>query len=97
MKPVKLIVYHIINSSKVGDIVYDGFSGSGSTLMAAERTNRKARCIEMEPKFVDATIKRWQEETGLKAVRQGDNVAWDDLDNIAGNKELQDKFFNGNA
>lgn len=95
VKPVKLIVYHIINSSKVGDIVYDGFSGSGSTLMAAERTNRKARCIELEPKFIDATIKRWQEETGLKAVRQGDNVAWDDLDNIAGNKELQDKFFNG--
>jgi hypothetical protein len=50
--------------------------------------------MEIEPKFVDATIRRWQEETGLKAVRLGDNVEWDNLNNIAGNTELQDKFFN---
>jgi ParB/RepB/Spo0J family partition protein len=78
VKPVKLIVYHIINSSKMGQVVYDGFSGSGSTLMACERTSRQARCIEYEPKFVDVTIRRWQEETGLQAVRQ-DGVLWDDL------------------
>ena len=79
VKPVKLIVYHLINSSKIGEIVYDGFSGSGSTLIAAERTNRRARCIELEPKFVDATIKRWQEETGLQAVRQ-DGLLWDNVE-----------------
>jgi site-specific DNA-methyltransferase (adenine-specific) len=94
VKPVKLIMYHIINSSQVGEIVFDGFNGSGSTLIACERTGRKYRGIEIEPKFVDATIKRWQEETGLKAVRLGDNVEWDNLNNIAGNTELQDKFFN---
>lgn len=94
VKPVKLIMYHIINSSQVGEIVFDGFNGSGSTLIACERTGRKYRGMEIEPKFVDATIRRWQEETGLKAVRLGDNVEWDNLNNIAGNTELQDKFFN---
>jgi ParB/RepB/Spo0J family partition protein len=79
VKPVKLIVYHIINSSKVGQIVYDGFSGSGSTLIAAEKTGRVARCIEYEPKFVDVTIQRWQQETGLKAIRH-DGVLWDDVE-----------------
>ena len=79
VKPVRLIVYHIINSSKMNQVVYDGFSGSGSTLIACERTSRTARCIEYEPKFVDVTIARWQEETGLQAVRS-DGVLWDDID-----------------
>ena len=78
VKPVKLIVYHILNSSKPSDIVFDGFSGSGSTLIAAERSGRRARCVELESKFVDVTIRRWQEETGLQAVNQ-DGVLWDDL------------------
>jgi DNA modification methylase len=95
VKPVKLITYHIINSSKPGEIIFDGFTGSGSTLMACEKTGRIFRGIEIEPKFVDVAIKRWQDQTGLKAVRQGDNVEWDDLDSIAGNKELQDAFLNG--
>lgn len=94
VKPVKLIMYHIINSSQPGEIVFDGFNGSGSTLIACERTGRTYRGIEIEPKFVDATIRRWQEETGLKAVRMGDNVEWDNLHNIIGNTELQDNFFN---
>lgn len=93
VKPVKLIVHHIINSTQPGNIVYDGFNGSGSTLIACERTARRARCIEIEPKFVDACIRRWQEETGLKAVRH-DGVMWDDVWNIAGNKELQDRLVN---
>lgn len=79
VKPVRLIVDHIINSSKIGQSVYDGFSGSGSTLMACERTARSARCVEYEPKFVDVTIRRWQEETGLQA-RRSDGVLWDDIE-----------------
>jgi ParB/RepB/Spo0J family partition protein len=79
VKPIRLIVNHIINSSKMNQIVYDGFSGSGSTLIACERTSRTARCIEYEPKFVDVTIARWQEETGLQAVR-ADGVLWDDIE-----------------
>ena len=78
VKPVKLIVYHIYNSTKANDIVYDGFAGSGSTLLAAEQTNRSARCIEFEPKFIDVIIKRWQDQTGLQAIRQ-DGVLWDDI------------------
>jgi DNA modification methylase len=80
VKPAALIAYHLINSSKEGDIVYDGFSGSGSTLIAATRTKRKAYCIELEPKFVDVTIARWQEETSTQAYRESDNVKWDDID-----------------
>lgn len=79
VKPVKLIEYHIINSTRPGQIVYDGFSGSGSTLMACEHSGRRARCIELEPKFVDVTIRRWQEHTGLQAMREQDGVKWDDL------------------
>ena len=82
VKPPKLIAYHIVNSTKPNDIVYDGFSGSGSTLIAAEKTGRRARCIEFQPKYVDITITRWQEETGLKAVNQ-DGTLWDEVVNTA--------------
>lgn len=76
VKPVKLIAFHIINSSKVDEIVFDGFSGSGSTLIACETTGRRARCIELEEKFVDVTIRRWQELTGLDATRESDGVTF---------------------
>jgi len=79
VKPVKLIEYHIINSSQPGQLVYDGFSGSGSTLMACEISGRHARCVELEPKFVDVTIRRWQELTGLEAIRS-DGVKWNELE-----------------
>ena len=78
VKPVKLIIYHLLNSTKQTDIVYDGFAGSGSTLIACERSNRYARCIELEPKFIDVIINRWQEETGLQAVNQN-GILWDDV------------------
>jgi len=78
VKPAKLILYHLINSTRPNEIVYDGFAGSGSTLIACERSGRSARCIEIEPKFVDIIINRWQEETGLEAVRQ-DGVKWNDV------------------
>ena len=83
VKPVKLIEYHIINSTQPGQVVYDGFSGSGSTLIACEASGRHARCVELEPKFVDVTIRRWQELTGLAAVRS-DGVKWNDLANQPG-------------
>ena len=71
VKPVKLIAYHMMNSSQPGDIIYDGFAGSGSTLIAAERTQRSARCIEYEPKFCDTIIRRWQDESGQRAKSAG--------------------------
>lgn len=67
MKPVELVERAVLNSSKSGDIVLDGFGGSGSTLIAAEKTGRVARLIELDPKFCDVIVKRWEEYTGRKA------------------------------
>ncbi len=67
MKPVELVERAINNSSKVGGIVLDGFGGSGSTLIAAEKTRRKARLMELDPKFCDVIVRRWEEYTGKKA------------------------------
>jgi ParB/RepB/Spo0J family partition protein len=80
VKPTKLIAYHIINSSKVGEIVFDGFSGSGATIMACEKTGRIGRGIEFEAKYVDTIVKRWQDETGGIAKRESDGVEWDDAE-----------------
>lgn len=68
MKPVELMERAIVNSSRSGDIVLDPFSGSGSTLIACERTGRICRTIELDSKFVDVTIKRWQIYTGRDAL-----------------------------
>jgi site-specific DNA-methyltransferase (adenine-specific) len=67
MKPVELITRAIQNSSRVGEIVLDSFGGSGSTLIAAEQTKRKARLIELDPKYCDVIVQRWETLTGLKA------------------------------
>lgn len=69
MKPVDLIMKSIENSSRVGNIVLDGFAGSGSTLIACEQSKRVARCIELDPKYVDVIIARWEKLTGGEAVR----------------------------
>ncbi len=67
-KPVELIEKALNNSSKAGDIIHDCFGGSGSTLMACEKTNRHARLMELDPKYCDVIIKRWEEYTGNTAV-----------------------------
>ena len=68
MKPVALIERAINNSSRTMDIVLDAFGGSGSTLIAAEKTNRRCRMIELDEKYVDTIIKRWEDFTGQKAI-----------------------------
>lgn len=80
MKPVELVERAINNSSKVGDIVLDGFGGSGSTLIAAEKTRRKARLMELDPKFCDVIVRRWEEYTGKKAELLQDNAESSDID-----------------
>lgn len=80
MKPVELVERAINNSSKVGDIVLDGFGGSGSTLIAAEKTRRKARLMELDPKFCDVIVRRWEEYTGKKAELFQDNAESSDID-----------------
>ena len=68
MKPVELVERAIHNSSKTKDIVLDAFGGSGSTMIACEKTGRRARLIELDPKYVDVIVKRWEEFTGKRAI-----------------------------
>ncbi len=68
-KPVELIVYALRNSSKSGDLVLDLFLGSGSTLIAAEESERTCFGLELDPKYVDVIIKRWEDYTGEKAEK----------------------------
>ncbi len=75
MKPVELVERAIRNSSKTRDLVLDPFGGSGSTLIACEKSGRRARLIELDPKYVDVIVKRWEEFTGKKATRLGDPAA----------------------
>jgi DNA modification methylase len=70
MKPVELVQRAIENSSKTRDTVLDCFGGSGSTLIACEKTNRLARLIELDPKYCDVIVKRWQDFTGKKATNE---------------------------
>lgn len=68
MKPVALFEYQMLNNTKGGDIVLDSFGGSGTTLIAAEKNGRVARIMELDPKYCDVIIKRWQDFTGKIAI-----------------------------
>jgi DNA modification methylase len=79
MKPVSLVERAIRNSSRKGDLVFDPFGGSGTTLIAAEKAGRHASLIELDPKYVDVIVRRWQDFTGQQAVLDGAGNAFDDL------------------
>ena len=68
MKPVGLIELAIRNSSRPEDVVFDPFVGSGSTIIAAEKTGRRCYAIELSPKYVDVAVRRWQQFTGKRAI-----------------------------
>jgi DNA modification methylase len=72
MKPVELVERAVRNSSKSRDTVLDPFGGSGSTLIACEKTGRQARLIELEPKYCDVMVRRFQEFSGKEAALDGD-------------------------
>jgi len=78
-KPVELIERALINSSKSGDVIADLFGGSGSTLIACERRNRKARLMESDPKYADCIVRRYQEYTGKQATLDGDGRTFDHI------------------
>lgn len=67
MKPVPLFDYQVKNSSKPGDAVLDLFGGSGTTMIACEQNDRDAYLMELDPKYADVIIDRWEEFTGKKA------------------------------
>ncbi len=69
MKPVELVERALRNSSRPGNVVLDPFGGSGTTLIAAEKSGRIARLIELDPKYADVIVRRWEDYTGKKATR----------------------------
>lgn len=77
-KPIECMRRPIENNSKPGDAVYEPFSGSGTTIIAAEMTGRRCLAIELSPAYVDVAIKRWQDFTGEKA-RHADGRAFDEV------------------
>ncbi len=80
MKPVALVERFLKNSSRKGDVVLDPFGGSGSTLVACERTGRRCRTAELDPRFADVIVRRWQELTGGDAVLAGDGRTFAQVD-----------------
>lgn len=66
-KPIELVERAVLNSSVKGDLVLDPFAGAGSTLIAAEKTGRRARAIEIDPRYVDLIVRRWENYTGDEA------------------------------
>ena len=79
MKPVELCQRAIENSSDVNGIVLDLFGGSGSTLIACEKTARDCRMMELDPKYCDVIIKRWQDFTGEKATLEATGQTYEEL------------------
>ena len=78
-KPVELVERAVQNSSKTRDTVLDPFGGSGTTLIACERTGRQARLIELEPRYCDIILRRWEEHTGQLATLAADGRFFKDL------------------
>jgi DNA modification methylase len=81
MKPVELVERAVRNSSKSRDVVLDSFGGSGTTLIAAERTGRRARLIELDPRYVDVAVQRWQNLTGGSATHAATGQTFSSLPN----------------
>jgi DNA modification methylase len=68
MKPVELFEYQMLNNTKGSDIVLDSFGGSGTTAIACEKHGRQSRLMELDPKYCDVIVKRWQDFTGKQAI-----------------------------
>jgi DNA modification methylase len=79
MKPVALVERAVSNSSKSRDIVLDPFGGSGSTLIACAKAGRHARLIELDPRYCDVIVRRWQAWTGEHSTLEGDGRSFEDI------------------
>lgn len=88
-KPVALVEVMVANSSPRAGLVLDPFGGSGSTLLACERLGRQCRMLELDPKFVEVIIRRWEDYTGLQACRDADGLTLDEL--CAASAEITEK------
>jgi len=79
MKPVDLFEYQLKNNTKIGDAVLDSFCGSGTTIIASEKSNRVGYGMELDEKYCDVIINRWQNFTGKKATLESSGQAYDEL------------------
>lgn len=79
MKPVALFEYQMLNNTKGSDVVLDIFGGSGTTLIACEKHGRCARLVELDPKYCDVIVRRWQAFAGKQAVLEGSGQTFDEL------------------
>jgi DNA modification methylase len=79
-KPVELVERALLNSSKSGDVVADLFGGSGSTLIGCERRGRHARLMEIDPKYADCIVRRYQDYTGKQARLDGDGQTFEEIE-----------------
>jgi len=79
MKPVELFEYQMLNNTKGSDLVLDSFAGSGTTVIACEKHGRMARLMELDPKYCDVIIKRWQDFTGEQATLEATGQTYDQL------------------
>jgi DNA modification methylase len=79
VKPVALIADAMRDCSRRGSIILDAFAGSGSTIMAAEQIGRRAFCIEIDLRYVDVAVRRWQRFTGRDAVLESTRQAFDEV------------------
>jgi DNA modification methylase len=80
VKPVQLVMDALLDCSNRGDFVLDCFLGSGTTLLAAERTGRFCRGMELDPLYVDTAIRRWKNLTGRDATRASDGKLFGDIE-----------------
>ena len=80
VKPVEMVADALLDCSNRGGIVLDCFSGSGTTLIAAEKTGRRARLIELDPLYVDVTLRRYRSLTGEDAVHVGSGLTFSELE-----------------
>jgi DNA modification methylase len=78
-KPVELIERAFENSSRAGDLVVDLCGGSGSTLIACEKTSRAGRLMELDPKYVDVIVERWQDFIGESAALENDGRSFEQV------------------
>jgi site-specific DNA-methyltransferase (adenine-specific) len=80
MKPVELIQYQVENNTKGSDVVLDLFGGGGSTLIACEKTGRHARLMELDPKYCDVIVRRWQDFTGKQATLEATGATFAEVE-----------------
>ena len=94
-KPIECMKRPIENNSSAGQAIYEPFSGSGTTLMACELTNRHCFAVELNPAYVDVAINRWQGFTGLKATLEGDGRTFDEISEARYSKADADRNSSG--